>query len=113
MEFEGQGLSSRIWWNFYPAAGQRVIGLEVRGNGLEIKKIVTSVSHALTWFCTAVEREFLRLLGGGCQFPLGIRSRIQGGALCCEAIFFDGSDKPRSGTVSGAFHTPGGLPRRF
>jgi hypothetical protein len=38
--------------------------------------------------------------------PLGIHARIQGGDLCCEAIFFDGSDKPRSGTVSGAFHTP-------
>jgi hypothetical protein len=25
---------------------------------------VTSVNHALTWFCTAVERGFLRLLGG-------------------------------------------------
>jgi len=44
--------------------------------------------------------------GGGCQLPLGIRARIQGGDLCCEAIFFDGSDKPRFGTVSGAFHTP-------
>jgi porphobilinogen deaminase-like protein len=59
--------------NFYPAAGQGASGLEVRVNDLEIKKIVTSVSHAQTWFCTAVEREFLRLLGGGCQLPLALQ----------------------------------------
>jgi hydroxymethylbilane synthase len=106
MEFEGQGLFVSDLVELLPAAGQGAIGLEVRANDLEIKRIVTSVSHAQTWFCTAVEREFLRLLGGGCQLPLGIHARIQGGDLCCEAIFFDGSDKPRSGTVSGAFHTP-------
>ncbi len=106
MEFEGQGLFVSDLVELLPAAGQGAIGLEVRVNDLEIKKIVTSVSHVQTWFCTAVEREFLRLLGGGCQLPLGIRARIQGSDLCCEAIFFDGSDKPRSGTVSGAFHTP-------
>jgi len=43
---------------------------------------------------------------GGFQLPLGIRARIQGGDLCCEAIFFDESEKPKSGIVSGAFHTP-------
>jgi porphobilinogen deaminase len=85
MEFEGQGLFVSDLVELLPAAGQGAIGLEVRVNDLEIKKIVTSVSHAQTWFCTAVEREFLRLLGGGCQLPLGIRARIQGGDLCCEA----------------------------
>ena len=89
-----------------PAAGQGAIGLEIRANDLDVKQLVTSVSHAETWFCTAVEREFLRLLGGGCQLPLGIRTRIQEGDVWCEAVFFDESEKPRSGIVSGAFHTP-------
>ena len=80
--------------------------MEVRANDLDIKQIVTSVSHAQTWFCTAVEREFLRLLGGGCQLPLGIRARLYEGYLCCEAVFFDESEKPRSGIVSGTFRTP-------
>ena len=31
-----------------------------------------------TWFCTDVEREFLRLLGGGCNLPLGIRTSLDG-----------------------------------
>jgi hydroxymethylbilane synthase len=106
IDFEGQRLFVSDLVELLPAAGQGAIGLEVRANDLEMKKIVTSVNHAQTWFCTAVEREFLSLLGGGCQLPLGIRARIQGGDLCCEAIFFDESEKPRSGIVSGTFHTP-------
>jgi hydroxymethylbilane synthase len=106
IEFEGERLFVSDLVELLPAAGQGAIALEVRANDLEMKKIVTSVNDAETWFCTAVEREFLRLLGGGCQLPLGIRARIQGGDLCCEAIFFDESQKPRSGVVLGTFHTP-------
>ena len=106
MEFEGQGLFVSDLVELLPAAGQGAIGLEVRANDLETKQIVSTVNHAHTWFCTAVEREFLRLLGGGCQLPLGIRARNKGENLSCEAIFFDNGEKPRSGIVSGAFHTP-------
>jgi hydroxymethylbilane synthase len=106
MEFAGQGLFVSDLTELLPAVGQGAIGLEVRANDLEMKKIVASVSHAQTWFCTAVERAFLGLLGGGCQLPLGIRTRIQGNELSCEAIIFDESDKPRFGIVSGEFRTP-------
>jgi hydroxymethylbilane synthase len=106
MRFEGRVLFVSDLVELLPAAGQGAIGLEIRANDLEVKQLVTSVSHAETWFCTAVEREFLRLLGGGCQLPLGIRARIQEGDVWCEAVFFDESEKPRSGIVSGAFHTP-------
>jgi hydroxymethylbilane synthase len=106
MEFEGRTLFVSDLEELLPAAGQGAIGLEIRANDLEVKQIVTAISHAQTWFCTAVEREFLRMLGGGCQLPLGIRARIHKGDLCCEAIFFDESEKPRSGIVSGPFHTP-------
>jgi hydroxymethylbilane synthase len=106
MEFEGQRLFVSDLTELLPAAGQGAIGLEVRTNDLEVKRIVNSVSHAQTWFCTAVEREFLRMLGGGCQLPLGIRAEIKGDILHCEAILFDESEKPRSGNISGAFRTP-------
>jgi len=55
----------------------------------------------------AVAREFLRLLGGGCQLPLGVRARNQGDDFCCEAIYFDRNEKPKTGMISGAFQTPG------
>ena len=43
-------------------------------------------------FCAGVEREFLRLLGGGCNLPLGIRTSLSGRKLRCEAIVFDESN---------------------
>ena len=88
-----------------PAAGQGAIGLEIRANEPELQNLLANISDASTWFCTGVEREFLRLLGGGCNLPLGIRTSLSGSELRCEATIFDESDKPRSGTLSGEFQT--------
>ena len=103
------GYLPRIWWRFYQQPGQGAIGLEIRANDLELHRYLGEINDAPTWFCTAVEREFLRLLGGGCSLPVGIRTSLEGGELRCEAIIFDESDKPRSGTLSGRIQT---CPRR-
>ena len=34
--------------------------------------MLASVNHAPTWTAVTAERELLRLLGGGCQLPLGV-----------------------------------------
>jgi hydroxymethylbilane synthase len=106
MEFAGRGLFVSDLVEILPAVGQGAIGLEIRAADVGLKQILASVNHAPTWFCTAVEREFLRLLGGGCQLPLGIRTRLREGELHCEAIFFDECGKPRSGIISGEYQTP-------
>ncbi|MBV8377333.1 MAG: hydroxymethylbilane synthase, partial [Verrucomicrobia bacterium] len=90
-----------------PAAGQGAIGSEIRANELEMQNLLAKINDAPTWFCTRVEREFLRLLGGGCNLPVGIRTSLRGNELRCEAIIFDESEKPRSGAISGEFETPG------
>jgi hydroxymethylbilane synthase len=106
LEFETHRLFVTDLLEILPAAGQGAIGLEIRANDSEVKKILDDVSDAPTWFCTGVEREFLRLLGGGCNLPLGIRTSLSGRELICEAIIFDENVKPRSGTLSGEFKTP-------
>jgi hydroxymethylbilane synthase len=106
LEFEGQQLFATDLVEIFPAAGQGAIGLEIRANDLELHRYLGGINDAPTWFCTAVEREFLRLLGGGCSLPVGIRTSLEGGELRCEAIIFDESDKPRSGTLSGRFSVP-------
>jgi hydroxymethylbilane synthase len=106
MEFAGRGLLVSDLREILPAVGQGAIGLEIRASDVGLKQILSSVNHVPTWFCTAVEREFLRLLGGGCQLPLGIRTRIRDGELHCEAIFFDERGEPKSGTISGKYETP-------
>jgi len=106
LEFETHQMFVTDLVEILPAAGQGAIGLEIRVNDSELKKFLDDINDARTWFCTAVEREFLRLLGGGCNLPVGIRTSLDGADLCCEAIIFDESDEPRSGTLSGQFNTP-------
>jgi hydroxymethylbilane synthase len=88
-----------------PAVGQGAIGLEMRSNEPELKAYLTGINDPDTWFCTRAEREFLRLLGGGCNFPVGIRARLNGRKFHCEAIVFDEHGNWFSGTVSEEFET--------
>jgi len=89
-----------------PAVGQGAIAVETAAHRAELKALFGQINDANTWFCTQAERELLRLLGGGCQAPVGVQTRIQGGTLYFEAIVFDNQSKPQSGAVSGAFNTP-------
>jgi hydroxymethylbilane synthase len=106
LEFETHWLFVTDLVEILPAAGQGAIGLEIRANDPGLNELLSNINDAPTWFCTNVEREFLRLLGGGCNLPVGIRTSLSGSELRCEAIIFDESDKPRSGTLSGHFKTP-------
>jgi hydroxymethylbilane synthase len=106
MQFETHQLFVTDLLELLPAPGQGAIGLETRSNDKEIHQFLGQINDGPTWFCTSVEREFLRLLGGGCSLPLGIRTTLNGSYLTCEAIVFDESDKPRFGTVAGEYQSP-------
>jgi hydroxymethylbilane synthase len=106
LEFEAQRLFATDLVEILPAAGQGAIGLEIRADDFELDQYLRDINDAPTWFCTSVEREFLRLLGGGCNLPVGIRTSLDGGELRCEAIIFDESGKSRSGTLFGRFSAP-------
>ena len=106
LEFENRLLLVTDLVEILPAAGQGAIGLESRANNAELNQYLDKINDSPTWFCTSVEREFLRLLGGGCNLPLGIRTSLNGRELTCEAIIFDENDQPRFGTLSGEYQTP-------
>jgi hydroxymethylbilane synthase len=106
LEFESHRLFVTDLVEILPAPGQGAIGLEIRANNSDLHHLLGKINDPPTWFCTGVEREFLRLLGGGCNLPLGIRTSLNGSRLRCEAIIFDQSDKPWSGTLAGDFETP-------
>jgi hydroxymethylbilane synthase len=89
-----------------PAVGQGAIGLEVRSNDLELKKLLILVNDPETWFCVQAERALLRLLGGGCQLPLGVRTRLEEGNFSMEAVLFRNEFAPITGFVSGEFTDP-------
>jgi hydroxymethylbilane synthase len=106
LEFESQLLFAFDLVEILPAAGQGAIGLETRVNDHELHRLLSEINDEPTRFCTAVEREFLRRLGGSCNLPAGIRTSLKGRLLVCEAIVFDQNNRPSSTTLSGEFDTP-------
>jgi hypothetical protein len=46
------------------------------------------------------------MIGGGCQTPLGVRTRFRKDVLHFDAIVFGKESKPLTGTVTGLFSTP-------
>lgn len=106
MEFESQTLFVSDLIEILPAVGQGAISLEIAANNKNLKAMVAQINEPQAWFCISTEREFLRLIGGGCQTPLGVRTRLQGKNLYFEAILFGKGDRAMTGAVSGIFPTP-------
>ena len=55
-----------------PAVGQGAIGLQARSDDAATLRVLAAVNDPPTWAAVTAERELLRLLGGGCQLPLGV-----------------------------------------
>ena len=119
IQFDGRTLFASTVEGMLPAAGQGAIALEVLEKSSAIRDLLQAVNHPDTWFCVRAEREFLRLLGGGCEVPIGVRATIrsaetsEGGSLgesvssmgeqaLLEAIVFE-EDIVRTGSVAGNF----------
>lgn len=88
---------------FYPAAGQGAIGLEVRANDEPSRLLAESIGHRASWLRISAEREFLRLLDGGCHTPVGVYSSISDdGEIHLKArVFPDAGGTPKSGEARG------------
>ena len=87
---------------FYPAAGQGAIGLEIRMGDEGAEAYARSINHLDTWIRVGAEREFLRLLDGGCHTPVGVYSSLEGGEIRLSArVFPDEGGTPRVGEAKG------------
>jgi hydroxymethylbilane synthase len=104
MSFEGRQLFIEILphENFLPAGGQGIIALQVRANDENMKAIVELVNDHKTLLCLRAEREFLRLLHGDCNCPVGVLATIEDDRMKLRAqLFTDLSAAPREGEVEG------------
>ncbi len=87
---------------FFPAAGQGAIGLEVRASDGPSRVFAESIGHRESWLRITAEREFLRLLDGGCHTPVGVYSSISGNEISLKArVFPDEGGTPKSGEAYG------------
>src|SRR5438034_9758120 len=88
---------------FLPAGGQGIIALQIRADNESIRAIVGLVNDHETLLCLRAEREFLRLLQGDCNSPVGVLATIKKGIMKMRAqVFEDGSGAPRASKVEGS-----------
>jgi hydroxymethylbilane synthase len=74
--------------NFVTAGGQGVIALQVRSSDDATKHCVEAIGDTETLLCLRAEREFLRLLDGDCDSPVGVIATINDGSMTIRAQLF-------------------------
>ena len=89
-----------------PAAGQGAIALQCRTNDAAVRSILNRVNDPVSWDCVRAEREFLRLVGGGCNVPIGVYAKVVGDTMTLAGIVFEEAGKVRQGSVTAAFKSP-------
>ena len=104
VQVEGEILSSE---DFVPAGGQGVIALQVRSDDGRVQNLIDAINHRVTHLCLRAEREFLRLLNGDCDSPVGVQAKPKAGELCLQAQVFEApTAPPRVGTMTGPSDDP-------
>ena len=93
-----------------PASGQAALGIEIVDDP-EVERLVSVLNDADAIVETMVERDFVTVLEGGCQVPIGVNAQVFGDFLHVKAIIGlpDGSEmisEAMSGT-RGDFQTLG------
>jgi hydroxymethylbilane synthase len=87
---------------FLPAGGQGIIAIQVRVNDQSTKAITDLVNDRETLLCLRAEREFLRLLQGDCNCPVGVLATINNETMKLRGqLFGDGSAAPQEAEVEG------------
>jgi hydroxymethylbilane synthase len=83
---------------FVPAGGQGIIALQTRSKD---DAIFSAVNHYQTHLCLRAEREFLRLLEGNCELPVGAHARFSGGEIELIAQLFGDEQAPKIAAARG------------
>ena len=88
---------------FLPAGGQGVIALQVRAGDDDVMSAVARLNDSETLLCLRAEREFLRLLQGDCDSPVGVFATLEEGQFMLQAqVFVDGEASPQTGKTFGS-----------
>jgi len=102
---ERLGYSSRInelLTEIIPAAGQGALAIEIRADDDTTFNIVQKLNDTETYAAVAVEREFLKEVGGSCQIPVGVFAQIVDDKINVKALIAstDGQHLVKTSEVS-------------
>ena len=103
-EFEGQKLFAEILppENFLSAGGQGIIALQTRAADWVAREIMSSIDDMETHLCLRAEREFLRLLEGDCDLPVGVQARFMNGEMALRVQLFGDALAPTTASGRGS-----------
>ena len=95
---------------FLSAGGQGIIAMQIRAEDERVRAIVGLVNDRATLLCLCAEREFLRLLHGDCNSPVGVLATVKDGVMKLRGQLFDPSlGVPREAEVEGESEDGEGL----
>ncbi len=63
-----------------PASGQAALGIEIINNP-KVEKLVSILNNEDAIIETTIERDFVTVLEGGCQVPIGINAKVNGDVI--------------------------------
>lgn len=97
-----------------PAPGQGAIAIESRTDDQRVSTLCASLYDKETADAVTAEREVLRMLGGGCQVPLGTFARHENGTLVLDSCIAmtDGKKMIRASAVAEQSESPSELGAR-
>lgn len=78
-----------------PAIGQGALGIECRADDKEVLNILRAVHNEDVERCTAVEREFLRLMDGSCKVPIAGHAVVEGDELYFRGLIMSPDGRHR------------------
>jgi hydroxymethylbilane synthase len=96
-----------------PAAGQGALAIETRDDNGSAQQIARKLNHAPSQTAVTAERALLKVLGGGCQVPIGAHATVDGATIHLRAIVsspegtrvvrgeFSGPDAQQTGQILG------------
>ena len=112
---ERLGYSSRInelLTEIIPAAGQGALAIEIRADDDTTFNIVQKLNDTETYAAVAVEREFLKEVGGSCQVPVGVFAQIVDDKINVKALIAS-PDGQRLVKTSEVFYNRTGLGKKI
>lgn len=88
-----------------PAIGQGALAIETRVNDPETHALVKDLDHSKTAHCVAVERAFLKRMGGGCQVPMAAHCVAEEESISVVAAVVHPDGSP---IIRDSYHGPDG-----
>ena len=68
------------------APGQGAIAVEIKKDNIQLKKITSSINDEYSRVTTSTERSFMKLMGGGCNYPIAALSTVKNDKILIDGL---------------------------